>query len=624
MKQKIVYFLLFVFITLSGCSSVQTQTCNLEKYGLKANRTENASPVLAGAIQKIMAEHHDSTPVILRFEKGVYHFYPTAELEREYYISNHDQNNPKQTGIPLEGLKNIVLDGQGSQFIFHGRMLPVSIVNCENCVCKNFSVDFDNPHIIQFKVLHNDTLNGKITFEVAPWVKYKIENDVFIACGEGWQHTPYSGIAFNGSTRHIVFNTSDLRVNLRQVKETSSHVIVAENMKNPKLVEGTVIAGRTGFRPTPGIFIHHSTNTRIENVKVHYAEGMGLLAQLCDNITLDGFGVCLKGKDDPRYFTTQADATHFSGCKGKIVSVNGLYEGMMDDAINVHGTYLKVTGRPDDNTLTGSYMHPQSWGFDWGYPGDTVQFIHSTTMELTGKPNTIVAITPIDKPTSHGAKMFRIQFSDPLPPEITPEGKYGIENLTWTPEVLFSHNTIRNNRARGTLFSTPKKTMVSDNLFDHTSGSAILLCGDCNGWYETGACRNVQIRNNRFVNSLTNLFQFTNAVISIYPEIPDLTAQQKLFHGIKGEAGIVIEGNRFETFDAPLLYAKSVQGLIFRNNTVIHNHDFPAFHRNKYPFFFEKAADITILNNSFDTPFDPNRDIRLNLTPKNEIHIKLR
>lgn len=50
MKQKIVYFLLFVFITLSGCSSVQTQTCNLEKYGLKANRTENASPVLAGAL----------------------------------------------------------------------------------------------------------------------------------------------------------------------------------------------------------------------------------------------------------------------------------------------------------------------------------------------------------------------------------------------------------------------------------------------------------------------------------------------------------------------------------------------------------------------------------------------
>ena len=46
----------------------------------------------------------------------------------------------------------------------------------------------------------------------------------------------------------------------------------------------------------------------------------------------------------------------------KIVSCNGLYEGMMDDAINVHGTYLKVVKRVDDRTLVGRYMHGQSWG----------------------------------------------------------------------------------------------------------------------------------------------------------------------------------------------------------------------------------------------------------------------
>ena len=43
--------------------------------------------------------------------------------------------------------------------------------------------------------------------------------------------------------------------------------------------------------------------------------------------------------------STQADATHFSSCRGKIDSRNGLYEGMMDDAINVHGTYLKIKQR---------------------------------------------------------------------------------------------------------------------------------------------------------------------------------------------------------------------------------------------------------------------------------------
>ena len=346
-------------------------------------------------------------------------------------------------------------------------------------------------------------------------------------------------------------------------------------------------------RPTPGIFMSHDINTSLLNVKVHYAEGMGLLAQLCEDITLDGFGVCLKGDNDPRYFTTQADATHFSGCKGKIISKNGLYEGMMDDAINVHGTYLKVIKRVDDHTLIGRYMHDQSWGFEWGRPGDDVQFVRSETMELIGNQNQITAIRPYDKNEISGAREFSITFKDPIDPTINEKSGFGIENLTWTPEVLFAGNTIRNNRARGTLFSTPKKTVVEDNLFDHTSGTAILLCGDCNGWFETGACRDVTIRRNRFINALTNMFQFTNAIISIYPEIPNLKDQQKYFHGGK-DGGIVIENNEFDTFDAPILYAKSVDGLIFRNNVIKTNTEFKPFHWNKNRFLLERVTNVKI------------------------------
>lgn len=335
------------------------------------------------------------------------------------------------------------------------------------------------------------------------------------------------GIAFEGDTKHLVYNTSDVYCPIKGVKEIAPRRILAPEWKDQRLVPGTVMALRGWYRPTPGIFLSHDVNTTIENVQVHYAEGMGLLAQLCENITLDKFGVCLRGENDPRYFTTQADATHFSGCKGKIVSRNGLYEGMMDDAINVHGTYLKVMKRVDDRTLVGRYMHNQAWGFEWGCIGDEVQFVRSNTMELIGETNRIASIRPYDKEQIAGAREFLITFTEPVDAAINEKSGFGIENLTWTPEVLFAGNVIRNNRARGTLFSTPKATVVEDNLFDHTSGAAVLLCGDCNGWYETGACRNVIIRKNRFVNALTNLFQFTNAVISIYPEIPNLKDQQK-------------------------------------------------------------------------------------------------
>ena len=251
-------------------------------------------------------------------------------------------------------------------------------------------------------------------------------------------------------------------------------------------------------------------------------------------------------------------------------------------------------------------MHPQAYGFYWGGEGDSVQFVKSSTMELVSG-NVISDIIPYDKKTISGAKLFKITLRDAVNDDIA-SGDYGIENLEWTPELYFADNTIRNNRARGTLFSTPKNVVVERNLFDHTSGTAILLCGDCNGWFETGACRSVVIRNNHFINSLTNMFQFTNAIISIYPEIPNLAAQKKYFHGEDGK-GVVIEKNTFETFDRPIVYAKSLNGLQFKENTIIDNNDYPPFHWNTRRFLFEKVINVEIENNSFGSGFDRSKDI---------------
>lgn len=595
---------LFIFCVLTVLfPSCVKQSYNLADYGLKPDTKENASPLFAKALQEI-ASAGNTDSIVIVLQEGRYNFYPEGATEREYFISNHDQDNPKSVGLAFEHMKHVVFDGQGSELVFHGRMLPVSLVHSENCTLKNFSIDFENPHISQVKILENDTVAGMITYEVAPWVEYEIRDSAFVAKGEGWEHTPAWGIAFEGDTKRLVYTTSDIAVGTRKVTEIAPRKIKAPWV-NKKLIPGTVVVMRGYGRPTPGVFLSNDTNTKLENIQVHYAEGMGLLAQMSENITLDGFSVCLRGKDDPRYFTTQADATHFSGCKGKIVSVGGMYEGMMDDAINVHGTYLKVQKREDDKTLVGEYMHPQAYGFDWGFVGDTVQFIDAKTMEIIGQPNRITAIQAVDKPDNRGAKKFRIAFEQALDPAIAESGSFGIENLTWTPEVYFADNVIRNNRARGSLFSTPKQTIVENNVFDHTSGTAILLCGDCNGWFETGACHDVVIRKNRFVNSLTNMFQFTNAIISIYPEIPDLKSQQKYFH-----SGIVIEDNEFDTFDVPIVYAKSVDGLVFRNNMVRQNHDYPAFHWNKHRFFFQRVIHADIENNRFDGGFDPAKDVR--------------
>lgn len=608
-KKIIITLLLIIFCTpvLNG------RTYRMSEYGIRPG-SRNLSVKIARAMEKIRSGSAGEDSIVLEFLPGRYDFHAEDALSRHYFISNHDQTESSAVGIAIEGWDGLTMDWSGSELVFHGVMIPVAVTDSRNCTLKNFSIDFENPQIAQIRIVENRG-DGGIVFRPESWVRYRISRDsVFETYGSGWNLHPTTGIAFEEDTRHILYNTGDIFYDTKGIRETE-HGLLAPRWRDSRLESGTVVAMRTWKRPAPGIFLYGNRNTHLYNIKVRYAFGMGLIAQLCDGITLDGFGVCLKGEDDPRYFTTQADATHFSQCKGTITSVNGLYEGMMDDAINIHGVYLRIIRIEDERTVVGRFMHDQAWGFRWGYAGDSVQFILSGTMETTGKPNRIADIVPVLKenapgpnwggPASkaagnsedaaacgledsmHGVREVRIVLENPHGLDAS-AGELGIENITWTPEVYFAGNTVRNNRARGALFSSPKRTVVENNLFDHTSGTAILLCGDCNGWFESGPCRDVLITGNTFVNALTSMYQFTNAVISIYPEIPDLEGQKQYFHGGKPGA-ITVTGNTFETFDFPILYAKSVDGLIFKDNRIIRNHEYPPFHRIRTRFLLEKV-----------------------------------
>lgn len=569
---------------------------------LSPNTEEDAAAAfqtLAGELATLPAD----APVTIVFAPGRYGFYESGAFERDCYISNHTQTHRKRIALLIENRQNVTLDGNGAEFIFHGTLIPAAFVNTENCTLKNFFIDYEYPQLHQLVIREISETQSEIICDVFPQEDYRIEDGkkLYFLHENNPQYPMRALMPFEENGR-LCWNKADLPFAPERITEIKPGTLKLSGW-NTGLKAGNRLILRPHGRPTPGIFLHRADRTRIENATVHYAFGMGLLAQMTEDITLEGFRVCRRGECDPRLFTTQADTTHFSGCKGRIISENGLYEGMADDAINVHGTYLRILERLGSRAVRAAYMHQECWGFDWGYPGDEIQFIRSRTMEYEERKAHIASIRPVDAETATGAKEFEITFDRSIPDFCDGE-KYGIENLTWTAEVEFRGNTIRNNRARGALFSTPKRVVCENNFFDHTHGSAILLCGDCNGWFETGACKDVVIRNNRFLNALTAMYQFTEAVISIYPEIPDLSAQKKFLH-----SNILITENTFELFDAQILYVKSAEHVIFTKNTIRHNSDFPPFHRNRCHFLLEKVADVQIMNNDFDQPFVPEKDI---------------
>lgn len=119
----------------------------MSKYGICPDIKKDISGKMKIALEKIRKRSEGNQDVILCFEKGVYDFYPSKAVERTYYISNHDQDNPKKVGLALEGFNNLTIEGNGADFIFHGQMIPVSILQSSKCTLKDFSIDFANPHI---------------------------------------------------------------------------------------------------------------------------------------------------------------------------------------------------------------------------------------------------------------------------------------------------------------------------------------------------------------------------------------------------------------------------------------------------------------------------------------------
>lgn len=566
--------------------SARERVVHLIDFGVKPQAGYSNTAPLNQAIAELARTTSPSDTLTLVFAPGVYEFAKDGAPVATYHISNHDHAPLRSIGINLKQLHNVRLEGMGAEFLFLDRMLPIAVVESSNIELRNFRIDFRHPQLSHVRVEENRGEGGLVLAPIcsAQW-RLTGEGELEFY-GRDWSNRPYVAIAFDGATKRILYRTADIDLSTKGSRLLDEGRILAPNFRDERLKAGTVLALRTYERPNPGIFLSDNTDVRLENINIHYADGMGLLAQNTHNVSLDGFSVRLRGDSDPRYATTQADATHFSGCSGHIDVRRGLFEGMMDDAINVHGVYLKLIKRVDNYTVEGQYMHNQAWGMDWGKAGDSIQFVASSTFEVVGQGNTLTAIEPVDTPTLAGAKVLRLRFANKLPRQLNPSNSIGIENLRKTPSVTFADNTIRHNRARGTLLNTPKPIKVEYNVFDHISGSAILVSSDCNQWFESGQTKYLHIRGNLFLDVLTSVFQFTEAAISLFPVIPQLEKQRQPFYG-DGKDGITIEDNIFMTFDEPLLFAQSVDGILWRRNRVIQTDSYPKFHWNQEPFILK-------------------------------------
>ena len=559
------------------------QVVRVTSYGAEPGSRKNAVAAVSRALE---ACRKLDEPVLV-FPRGRYDFWPQHAVEKTYFESNTTAVNPKRLAILIEDFAGLTVDGGGSTFVFHDRMQPLTVERSTGVTVRDLSIDWDVPLSAEAVVeaATEEHVDLRIDERQFPYV---IEKDRVVFVGEGWKSGWWDAMEFDGRTLEVVPGTGDAGCLGQGWKEHRAEALAPGRVRlhrrfGRRPAPGNVLVLRHGERDHAGIFVVDSRDVVVENVDLFHSAGLGLLAQFTENLTVRGF----RAVPSParRVLSGHDDGVHVSNCRGLVLIEGSRFHGLMDDPVNVHGTSVRILGRSAPDRLLCRFMHEQSTGMTWGRAGDRVGFIEHRSMRTVGQ-GTVAAFEARDRDT------FEVRLEGAVPVGVVAGD--ALENLTWSPDVTIRDNAFESNRARGVLVSTPGRVLIERNRFD-SSGSAILIAGDANYWYESGAVRDVAIRGNVFGPAcLSSPYQFGEGIISILPEIPEPDATASFHRNIR------IEDNEFHPSDYPVLYAKSVDGLAFSGNRLRRSRHHEPVHARKATLTFEACRRVRVDGNRFE------------------------
>lgn len=538
-------------------------------------------------VRNILATHPKEIRIV--FPKGTYHFYPDEAMGKYHAITNHD-NIYRYFAFPLIGMSNVEIDGGGSDFIFHGLITPFLVEKSEKITLRNFSIDWEQPFFFQAEVTGSHPADRSMDLKAFPFCTPLFEGNRLGFVTNGL-HLPFLGesMVFDPRTRAVAYKGQNYVLNTVSSRATFD-TRLGENQFRMQWAGGPepppsgllyISKGPNGTnRYCPGIHLSDSKNINLQKIIIYHAGGMGVIGEKTENIHLDGLQVVLREGTD-RLLTTTADATHFCNCKGQLLIENCLFENMLDDASNIHGSYLRLYRLQDKHTLQARIGHFQQFGYHFAQAGDSICFVRKSTLLPVGYG----VVEQIDRINE---QLYQIRFRQPLPESLQPDD--GLDNISWYPETVFRNNIVRNNRARGLLISSRNKTRIVHNSFSSMM-SAILFEGDMNFWHESGAVRQVEITDNLF---LENVYGGRKAaVIRIHPRMAEVDPGQPFEHNIR------IERNEFRTFDNAILSALSVDGLVFRNNKIVETDTYPKLFPESPVLEIRQCKQTTIEGNTY-------------------------
>jgi len=504
------------------------------------DRVEITSPGSFDQTLMLMGEGTADDPVEVHFAEGRYDFFPDNIYREKYHISNTNgsPDSLKAVGMLLKHAKNFEISGVGAEIVYRGKMIEVCIDSCENISISDLHFDYNRPTVSEFKVVAAG--DDYVDMQIHKDSKYKVENGNITWYGEGWIYNT------DLLAQELDLETNDvrrMRDPLKGLKFEEIEPFLVRASGEHNMILGRIYQLRETFRDYAAVFTRRSKNITWKNVNFHFLHGMGIVCQFSENLTFDSVSIA-PDSTSGRTTSAWADCLHISGCKGKVLVNNCIFSGAHDDAINVHGTYLRVVERISDKQIKVKFMHKQTYGFMALNAGDEIDFVNRESCKSYGlnKVKDAILLNPKEI-------LLTLEESAPLELKL----KDVIENVTWTPEVEIRGCSVSRIPTRGFLLSTRRKVLVEENEFLTTHMSAILMAIDANNWYESGYVRDLAIRNNKFIRC-------AEPVILIEPG--NSIANNTVYQNIR------IANNEFVLRNELIVKAKSTKTLSVKGNTI--------------------------------------------------------
>lgn len=472
--------------------------------------------------------------------------------------------------IMLDGLKNVLIDADGAQFIFENPNY-FHIVNC-NCIeIRGLGItwNLDVSRLASLVKIRNASKESQ-SFELEFTELNEVSADIPIMA-----FTKYDPETLTPGTRQ------DFKENyvyqfpgsIKTVEKTGHNVLkVTHDGSLDNYTDGEVYLLRHHVYGGNAFNVYNTSNITFSGIKLYAVAGMGwLIENRSEHFQLLGCVIGLDPEHDDNRISTTADGVHIANTNGKFRISGCDFSFMGDDDVNVHDNIATVTDKLDEKTVE-IYTNANNFA-----AGDTAIF-SSKGFDRLGFSAEVTSV--------EGKKLT---FDKELPDYIVKDCIVSNGSID-SGNYVISGNYFHENRARGLLLQS-NNGLCENNRFYKTMANPIKVIMDISSglWLEGTGVNGLVIRNNSFVEC--NVVEWS-AQISISTNIDGKSADSTLFYNI------TVENNSFDNFYGRLVDASNVSNLNICGNRV--NNKGGSYEARRGRIIIRQSCSrVTISNNEY-------------------------